>query len=73
KSELDNEIESTSNKAVIESLKERFPNLTLIDSFHILDPKELPIDKSLLGSYGQDSIQKLFEFYGVSKFVKGNI
>ncbi|RIB07143.1 hypothetical protein C2G38_2215309 [Gigaspora rosea] len=60
-------------KAVIESLKERFPDHNLIDLFHILDPKELPTDKSILGSYGQDSIQKLIEFYGVSKFVKGNI
>ncbi|CAG8840075.1 29509_t:CDS:2, partial [Gigaspora margarita] len=51
-------------KAIIESLKERFPNHALIDSFHILDPKELPIDKSILGSYGQDFIQKLIEFYG---------
>ncbi|CAG8855865.1 43790_t:CDS:1, partial [Gigaspora margarita] len=55
-------------KAVIESLKERFPDHDLIDSFRILDPKELPTDKSILGSYGQDSIQKLIGFYGVSKF-----
>ncbi|CAG8833873.1 36094_t:CDS:1, partial [Racocetra persica] len=31
--------------AIIESLKERFPDNNLIDSFHIFDPKELPIDK----------------------------
>ncbi|CAG8484392.1 25816_t:CDS:2 [Gigaspora rosea] len=60
-------------KAVIESLKERFPDHDLIDLFRILDPKKLPTDKSILGSYSQDSIQKLIEFYGVSKFVKGNI
>ncbi|CAG8834164.1 1696_t:CDS:2, partial [Gigaspora margarita] len=34
-------------KAVIESLKERLPNHALIDLFHILDPKELPIDKNI--------------------------
>ncbi|RIB23959.1 hypothetical protein C2G38_2242329 [Gigaspora rosea] len=34
-------------KAVIESLKERFPDHDLIDSFRILDPKELPTDKSI--------------------------
>ncbi|CAG8687840.1 28030_t:CDS:2 [Gigaspora margarita] len=60
-------------KAVIESLKERFLDHDLIDSFYILDPQELPTNKSILGSYGQDSIQKLIEFYEVSKFVKGNI
>lgn len=60
-------------KAVIESLKERFPDYSLVDAFRIFDPKELPIDKSILGYYGQESIQKLINFYGTSKFIKGNI
>ncbi|CAG8458076.1 8780_t:CDS:2 [Scutellospora calospora] len=59
-------------KAVIESLNERFPDHNLIDAFCIFDPKELPSNKSMLGYYGQESIQKLINFYGVTKFIKDN-
>ncbi|CAG8801688.1 14636_t:CDS:2 [Cetraspora pellucida] len=60
-------------KAVIESLKERFPDYSLVDAFRIFYPKELPIDKTILGYYGQKSIQKLINFYDTSKFIKDNI
>ncbi|CAG8827464.1 22588_t:CDS:2, partial [Cetraspora pellucida] len=59
-------------KAVIESLKERFPDYSLVDAFCIFDPKELPIDKTILGYYSQKSIQKLINFYDTSKFIKDN-
>ncbi|CAG8793372.1 4016_t:CDS:2, partial [Cetraspora pellucida] len=59
-------------KAVIESLKERFSDYSLVDAFCIFDPKELPINKSILGYYGQESIQKLINFYSTLKFIKDN-
>ncbi|CAG8625122.1 5065_t:CDS:2, partial [Cetraspora pellucida] len=60
-------------KAVIESLRKRFPDSNLYEAMRILDPKELPKQDRDLVNYGIKEITMLGEFYGVSKTKKNKV
>lgn len=60
-------------KAIIEALKERFPNSELYDSFSIFDPKLLPKTEKQISTYGLKEISILGEFYGQDKIVDDNV
>jgi hypothetical protein len=58
--------------AVINAIKNRFPESELYSSFSIFDPKELPEDNRELNLYGNQEIKLLGDFYGETKYVNGN-
>ena len=58
--------------AIIDAIKNRFPESELYFSFKIFDPKELPDDENDLVAYGTNEIEFLDKFYGEDKFVDDN-
>jgi hAT family C-terminal dimerisation region len=58
--------------AIINAIKNRFPESELYSAFSILDPKELPSDNRELDLYGNQEIKMLSDFYGEDKCVNGN-
>jgi hypothetical protein len=59
--------------AIIEALKERFPNSELYDALSIFDPKLLPKTERQMITYGLKEINILGDFYGQNKTVDSNI
>jgi hypothetical protein len=53
--------------AMIKAIKDRFPESELYGNFSIFDPKELPDDCRELGSYGNQELEFLGDFYGEAK------
>ena len=49
--------------AIINAIKNRFPESELYSLFSIFDPKELPDDNSELDLYGNQEIKLLCDFY----------
>lgn len=58
--------------AIIDAIKNRFPESELYFSFKIFDPKELPDNERDLFIYGTIEIEFLDKFYGEDKYVNGN-
>ena len=58
--------------AIINAIKNRFPESELYSAFSIFDPKELPGDISELDLYGNQEIRLLGDFYGETKYSNGN-
>ena len=58
--------------AIINAIKNRFPESGLYSAFSIFDPKELPGDISELNLYGNQEIRLLGDFYGETKYSNGN-
>jgi hypothetical protein len=58
--------------AIINAIKNRFPESELYNAFSIFDPKELPNDDVELILYGNQEIEFLGNFYGETKYVDGN-
>lgn len=58
--------------AIIDAIKNRFPESELYFSFKIFDPKELPDNEDDLVAYGTNEIEFLDKFYGEDKFVDNN-
>ena len=58
--------------AIINAIKNRFPESELYSLFSIFDPKELPDDNSELDLYGNQEIKLLCDFYGETKYLNGN-
>ena len=48
---------------VVENLKSRFPQTTLISGMAILDPRSLPVDNSDLASYGIQELDQLVQHF----------
>ena len=59
--------------AIVEALKERFPNSELYDVLSIFDPKLLPKSEKQMKNYEIKEITILGDFYGQSKTVDGNV
>ena len=59
--------------AIIEALKQRFPNCELYDALSIFDPKLLPKTEKQMTTYGLKEINILGNHYGQSKTVDGKI
>jgi hAT family C-terminal dimerisation region len=55
--------------AIINAIRNRFPESELYGSFSILDPKELPSDDRELALYGNQEIEFLGDFYGETKYI----
>ncbi|CAB5369683.1 unnamed protein product [Rhizophagus irregularis] len=51
-------------KAIIESLKNRFPDLEIYNALRIFDPKFLPQRESDIANYGNNEIKILIEYFG---------
>lgn len=60
------------SSAIIDAIKNRFPESELYFSFKIFDPKELPDNGGDLVIYGTNEIEFLDKFYGEDKFVDNN-
>ena len=58
--------------AIINAIKNRFPEYELYSAFSIFDPKELPDDDTELVLYGNQEIEILGNFYGEIKLVNEN-
>ena len=58
--------------AIINAIKNRFPEYELYSAFSIFDPKELPDDDTELVLYGNQEIEILGNFYGKIKLVNEN-
>jgi hypothetical protein len=64
----------SSSEAIVDSIKSKFPQFNLYYSFCIFDPKLLPIRENELEYYGNEDINKLFNYYEIDKLDnKGNI
>src|SRR5436305_9244432 len=48
-------------------IKSRFHQSKLYDSFRIFDLKLLPITESELGNYGNEEIEKLYNYYVIDR------
>jgi hypothetical protein len=57
-------------EATIKSLRNRFPDSPLYYSMRILDPKETPINRDSLGTYGEIEIKMLADFMEKLKEMK---
>ncbi|CAB5383548.1 unnamed protein product [Rhizophagus irregularis] len=51
-------------KAIIESLKNRFPDSEIYNALRIFDPKFLPQRESDIANYGNNEIKILIEYFG---------
>jgi len=58
--------------AIINTIKNRFPEYELYNALSIFDPKELPDDDTELVMYGNQEIEILGNFYGEIKLVNEN-
>lgn len=58
--------------AIIDAIKNRFPESELYNAFSILDPRELPDNDKELFLYGNEEIEFLGNFYGETRFVNEN-
>ena len=58
--------------AIIDAIKNRFPESELYNAFSIFDPRELPDDDRELVLYGNQEIEILGNFYGEIKLVNEN-
>ena len=58
--------------AIINAIKNRFPESELYNAFSIFDLKELPDDDRELVLYGNQEIEFLSNFYGENKFANEN-
>ncbi|GBB99207.1 hypothetical protein RclHR1_03450002 [Rhizophagus clarus] len=59
--------------AIIEALKERFPNSELYNALSIFDTKLLPKSEEQMTTYGLKEIGFLGEYYGDNKIVDNNV
>ena len=51
----------------MEEIKNRFPNVELIDSFKILDPREWNLTNDNISSYGRKELNILLEHFAKKK------
>ena len=58
--------------AIINAIKNRFPESELYNTFSIFDPNELPNNDRELVLYGNQEIEFLGNFYGETKFINEN-
>ena len=58
--------------AIIDAIKNRFPESELYNAFSIPDPRELPDNDKELFLYGNEEIEFLGNFYGEARFVNEN-
>lgn len=56
----------------VKNIQLRFPDRAIINSFRIFDPKQLPTDRYLISTYGNNEITEIGNFYGISKKIAGN-
>ncbi|KAI8490494.1 hypothetical protein Bbelb_317620 [Branchiostoma belcheri] len=50
--------------AVVQNLRDRFPETELVTAFGIIDPKNMPRDQAALGQYGREELNTLLATYG---------
>jgi len=55
-------------KAIINSLKNRFPDSEIYNALRIFDPKFLPQKESEISNYGDDDIKVIAEYFGNDHF-----
>ena len=55
------------SSSVVEEIKNRFPNVELIDSFKILNPREWNLTNDNISSYGRKELSVLLEHFGKEK------
>ncbi|UZO29713.1 uncharacterized protein OCT59_023173 [Rhizophagus irregularis] len=60
-------------KAIVQSLQAHFSHNDLYDSIKILDPKKLPLQKSVLSLYGIEKLKLLCEYFGNQKHKSNGI